>query len=1256
MSSTYKVDNLQSGTTIQDETDTTKKIKFNLANISSGNTRDITIPDASFEMVGKTTNQEVENKTVDGSKNTLSNIGNSALSTGIDAAKIANGSVSNAEFQRLANLTSDAMGLNDVQTVTNKTFVDSSTIFEDNVDSNKKGQFDLTGVTSGQIRKYDLPDADTRLIGHNNVETLTQKTIDADSNTLSNIDDGNIKSGAAINAAKMADGSVNNAKFQYLKNVASDIQAQIDSHTHVPSEVGLSNVPNLKMNLSATNAPGINNDSSTGYSVGSRWVDIFAKEEYVCTDASDGAANWELTTAVGGGGEGGEANTMANVGSTGIGLYIDKTGVQFRLKNIETTSSRLTVTDNTNQDTIDLDVVESGININNLSGAPTGNVMGDSDAQTLTNKTIAAGSNTITGLTNSDVGLSNVPNLKVNLTATSDPGVNDDSSAGYAVGSRWANTSTDNEFVCLDNSIGVAIWKNATSNLVYDAIVDINGAGNYTSVVAAFNAGHITVFVKKGTYVESADIVIPEGGNLIGETSGLTNIVFTGNYSVRVDGSSGTKESIGTISFTTDSTTVTGLGTTFTNLSPGDYILLNQAFHPIGSITSDTSLELDHAYQGQSMTNVTYIAQTMRVGVFIKSIGIMSSTGIGLYMRACRCCVVKSVMIQSCATNIQLLDSCANYIESIKSYNATIYGMRFTDVFSNTISGCEVFNAGSTGVLIDGSSERLKITGISSNNNGADGINFTNTVHDIYVMGGVFSHNDGKGTNTDTTTSAIIVNNCIFDGNGTDGLNFDGTQNMVTNSVFKNNGQYGIQAGNESIINNNHMESNISHGIYLSGDHRSTVTGNRIENNTGCGIYSDSVYCTIIGNYVGDNNNQGIYLTGATDCSVSGNEIYNNTDEGIYAVTAARTIATSNQIYSNSIGIRIDSNSSDCVITSNLSDSNDSHGIQVDGDNCIVNNNRCVSNTGNGLLISATANNVMHNNNNLNGNTGSNISDSGTVDSNLPPVLANEFDARSATILTVGRSTATKVELADTGVTTEVKGPLSVLEGATGISKSDVGLGNVENLKMNLVATTDPTSLDDSSTGYAIGSRWVNTDTNKEYVCTDASIGLANWEHTTVTAGPAWYGSSATDPAGSFNSGDEYFNTVLGQKMFYDGTRSKWLSVSLCFEGMGKRGNTPQNTFYDRFDGMALGTTTGPYIPKGTIVAISYGTDNAVSHTCEVLIDGSVVASLASGGATTAHDNTINADYNGGKYAARNGNGGSTTNDFQGTICYRLRA
>ena len=60
-------------------------------------------------------------------------------------------------------------------------------------------------------------------------QTLTNKAIDSDNNTITNIVNADIKAAAAIDATKIANGNVSNTEFQYLDGVTSAIQTQIDS-------------------------------------------------------------------------------------------------------------------------------------------------------------------------------------------------------------------------------------------------------------------------------------------------------------------------------------------------------------------------------------------------------------------------------------------------------------------------------------------------------------------------------------------------------------------------------------------------------------------------------------------------------------------------------------------------------------------------------------------------------------------------------------------------------------------------------------------------------------------------------------------------------------------------------------------------------------------------------------------------------------------------------------------------------------------
>jgi hypothetical protein len=61
-----------------------------------------------------------------------------------------------------------------------------------------------------------------------------------------------------------------------------------------------------------------------------------------------------------------------------------------------------------------------------------------------------------------NLGIDPVATLKSKLNATVAPAVVDDSAAGYAVGSQWINVTAGDAYVCVDASVGAAVWKKTT--------------------------------------------------------------------------------------------------------------------------------------------------------------------------------------------------------------------------------------------------------------------------------------------------------------------------------------------------------------------------------------------------------------------------------------------------------------------------------------------------------------------------------------------------------------------------------------------------------------------------------------------------------------------------------------------------------------------------------------------------------------------------------------------------------------------------
>jgi len=78
-------------------------------------------------------------------------------------------------------------------------------------------------------------------------------------------------------------------------------------------------------------------------------------------------------------------------------------------------------------------------------------------------------------------GGSAVKTLKSEFNQAVDPAVSNDITQGYSVGSRWVNTTLDKEFVCLDTSTGAAVWRTSTGiESVFDDPSPQLGGGLYT--------------------------------------------------------------------------------------------------------------------------------------------------------------------------------------------------------------------------------------------------------------------------------------------------------------------------------------------------------------------------------------------------------------------------------------------------------------------------------------------------------------------------------------------------------------------------------------------------------------------------------------------------------------------------------------------------------------------------------------------------------------------------------------------------------
>jgi len=83
-----------------------------------------------------------------------------------------------------------------------------------------------TASNTISIVEADISDLQSYILA-GSTDTLTNKTIDADNNTITNVGDDELSSG--ISATKIGNGDVDNTELSYLNGVTSAIQTQIDT-------------------------------------------------------------------------------------------------------------------------------------------------------------------------------------------------------------------------------------------------------------------------------------------------------------------------------------------------------------------------------------------------------------------------------------------------------------------------------------------------------------------------------------------------------------------------------------------------------------------------------------------------------------------------------------------------------------------------------------------------------------------------------------------------------------------------------------------------------------------------------------------------------------------------------------------------------------------------------------------------------------------------------------------------------------------
>lgn len=348
------------------------------------------------------------------------------------------------------------------------------------------------------------------------------------------------------------------------------------------------------------------------------------------------------------------------------------------------------------------------------------------------------------------------------------------------------------------NSDGVVLFDafQTTSAVVSDS----NVSGDFTDIQKAIdslstNGG--TVFIRNGTYLLNADIIMPSNVSLIGENTGGVVLDFQSQaYQILVAGA--LVDDNGTVAIVNNDTAVVGTGTAFDSAWIGDSILLKGRWFTIVNVIDANNLIIDSSFDATSISGQANVIAEVVASATLQNFTVQNSTHAGgaVIFRYAQYCTFDNVTVLDSTIGANFINATGqSVINFFIGYCGTGIQVSYSGVW--TIYNFEIYGSTGDNLLCD------NLYNVSCSNatiSSASGNNITLTgceAWSMYDMENTTSQINGIELTdcTDLAISAMTIRNAIFDGvKLTSGCN----RISLSQATMINNGGWGLNIADVS--------------------------------------------------------------------------------------------------------------------------------------------------------------------------------------------------------------------------------------------------------------------------------------------------------------------------------------------------------------------------------------------------------------------------------------------------------------------------